>query len=54
MKWREGLINVITRDRVIDSDLKKQIDGDRLHISEKHFKKEEIEYCKLILLFQVS
>ena len=53
MKWREDLINVITRDRVIDSDLKRQIDGDRLHISEKHFK-EEIEYCKLILLFQVS
>ena len=39
MKWREDLINVITRDRVIDSDFKRQINENRLHICEKHFKK---------------
>ena len=42
------------RDRVINSDLKEQINEDRLHICEKHFKKEETEHCKLILLLQVS
>ena len=32
IKWREDLINVITRDRVIGSHLKRQIHEDRLHI----------------------
>ena len=32
IKWREDLINVIARDRVIDSHLKRQINEDRLHI----------------------
>ena len=54
MKWTADLINVITRERVIDSNLKRQINEDRLHICEKHFKKEETENCKLIFLFQVS
>ena len=54
MKWRENLINIITRDRVIDSNFKRQINEDRLHICEKHFKKDEIEHCKLIFPFQVS
>ena len=53
IKWREDLINVITRGRLIDSDLKRKTNEDRLHIYEKHFKKEEIEHCKLILLFQL-
>ena len=53
IKQREDLINVITRDRVIDSDLKRQINEDRLHICENYLKKEEIEHCKLILLFQL-
>ena len=54
MKWSEDLINVITRNRVIDGILKRKInESNRPHIREKYFKKEEIEHCKLILLFQV-
>ena len=45
--------DVITRGRLIDSDLKRKTNEDRLHIYEQHFKKEEIEHCKLILLFQL-
>ena len=36
-KWRTDLLNVITKDRVIDSDLKRQIQNDKLSICEKHF-----------------
>ena len=31
-KWRNELVNVITRDREIDQDLRRQIKEDRLHI----------------------
>ena len=48
-KWRRDMINIITRDREIDSDLRRQINEDRLHICEKHFQPDEMYYCKFIL-----
>ena len=54
MKWSENLINVVTRERVIDSDLKRQINEKRLLICEKHFKKKEIERCKLVFKLVVK
>ena len=48
-KWRSDMINIITRDREIDSDLRRQINEDRLHICEKHFQSDEMYYCKFIL-----
>ena len=47
-KWRNDMINIITRDREIDSDLRRQIIEDRLHICEKHFQPDEMYYCKFI------
>ena len=46
------MINIITRDREIDSDLRRQINEDRLHIREKHFQPDEMYYCKFILNLQ--
>ena len=43
------MINIITRDREIDSDLRRQIFEDRLHICEKHFQPGEMYYCKFII-----
>ena len=43
------MINIITRDREIDSDLRRQINEDRLHICEKHFQPDEMYYCKFLL-----
>lgn len=50
-KWREDLISVILRDRDKDSNLKRQIDNDRLHICEKHFTTDQMYFCKYISLF---
>ena len=47
-KWRNYMINIITRDREIDSDFRRQINEDRLHICEKHFQSDEMYYCKFI------
>ena len=34
-KWRNDMTNIVTRDREIDSDLRRQINEDTLHICEK-------------------
>ena len=41
-KWRKELINVITKDRVIDEALRKQIASNNLHICEKHFSEDQL------------
>lgn len=41
-------INVITKDRVVDQNLQRQIDNSQLYVCEKHFKEEEIETGLLI------
>lgn len=45
-KWRGDLLCVITRDRVLDSSLKKQIEKDTVHICEKHFTEDQLYTCK--------
>ncbi len=47
-KWRNEILNVITRDRVIDTNLKKQIEEDRLYVWEQHFAPNELYYCKYL------
>ena len=43
-KWREKLIHIITKDRVIDHALKKQITDRKLHVCEKHFPQSCVNY----------
>ena len=40
--WRGKLVNVITKDRVMDSALRNQIEKQNLHICEKHFTEESL------------
>ena len=48
-KTREAWISVITKDRgVVVQSLRQQINSGNLHVCEKHFKKEEYEWCKRI------
>ena len=42
MVWREKLINVITKDRVIDKKLRVQTEKRTLHICEKHFSQSQL------------
>ena len=36
------MINIITKDRVVDQSLRKQIESDKLYICERHFSKEQL------------
>ena len=45
-KTRVAWINVITKDRVVDDNLRSQINSGNLYVCEKHFKKEEYDCRK--------
>ena len=52
VKWKSEILNIITRDRIVDSDFKALIENDKVYICERHFKPEEIEYTsKYILMY---
>ena len=52
-RTREAWLQVITKDRVVDKSLRRQIDSGELYVCEKHFKPEEVECRKCIYLFVV-
>ena len=41
-KWRKEIMNVITRDRKLNENFKKQISGNNVFICEKHFSSDQI------------
>ena len=45
-EWRSELTGQILKDRVIDENLKHQIESGNLYICEKHFIPDCIEHCK--------
>ena len=45
-EWRSKLLNIVTKYREIDENLKRQIDGDTVHICQKHFTDDQICFCK--------
>ena len=45
--WREKLIDIITRERIVDADLKGQIKRRTLFICEKHYAQNQINRRKL-------
>lgn len=49
-EWRAKLLNLITRDRLMDESFKKQLDADRIYICERHFSQEQLYICKYIFL----
>ena len=49
-KTREAWINIITKDRVVDENLRRQINNGNLYVCEKHFKKEEYDCRKYNLI----
>nr|XP_047126212.1 uncharacterized protein LOC124807816 [Hydra vulgaris]XP_047126213.1 uncharacterized protein LOC124807816 [Hydra vulgaris]XP_047126214.1 uncharacterized protein LOC124807816 [Hydra vulgaris]XP_047126215.1 uncharacterized protein LOC124807816 [Hydra vulgaris]XP_047126216.1 uncharacterized protein LOC124807816 [Hydra vulgaris]XP_047126217.1 uncharacterized protein LOC124807816 [Hydra vulgaris]XP_047126218.1 uncharacterized protein LOC124807816 [Hydra vulgaris]XP_047126219.1 uncharacterized p len=42
VQWRKKLSEIISKDRLIDSALRKQIASESLHICERHFKEDEV------------
>ena len=49
MSWRKAMLNVITRDRVVDSDFRRQINNDKVYICERHFLPGDLYICKSII-----
>ena len=45
-KWRREMLNVITKDRVVDANFKKQIENDHVYVCEKHFMECDMYICK--------
>ena len=45
-QWRKDMLSIITKDRVIDERFQKMIDKNNVFVCEKHFKKEDLYYCK--------
>ena len=43
---RNAWIKVITRDRVVDENFRRQIDSGNVYVCKRHFKTEEIECRK--------
>ena len=43
-EWREKLIHIITRDRVVDSQLQQQIQKRNLFICERHYREDQKFY----------
>ena len=42
IKWRKNLEDIIKKDRVLDENLKKQIENQNLHICQLHFTQDLI------------
>ena len=45
-EWRNELINVITKDRVIDDGLKRRIACTQFSICERHFTEDQFWTCE--------
>ena len=45
-KWRRELLNIVTKDRVVDENLQCQIDANKIYICEKHFCEDQFWICK--------
>ena len=45
-KWRKEMLNVITKDRVVDETFTKQIEKDHAYVCEKHFRECDMYMCK--------
>ena len=53
IKTRDEWVRVITRNREIDKDLRRQINAGTLHVCEKHFEEKCInkrKYCNVCLV----
>lgn len=53
-EWRKEFLAVITRDRMVDEKFKEQILKNNVYVCEKHFKKEDLLYCKLHTLSNLT
>ena len=52
--WRKRLVKAITKDRILDDNLRRQIKEQTLHICQLHFTEDLLYYGKYIYIFELS
>ena len=45
-RWREKLVNIVTKDRVVTPGLREQIQKRNIHICERNFEESKLIRCK--------
>ena len=45
-EWRREMLNIITKDGVVDANFKKQVENDHVYVCEKHFRECDMYICK--------
>ena len=45
--WRREWLGILLKTRVEDANFKRQIEADTVYTCELHFKKEDIDICKI-------
>ena len=45
VNWRKNIVDMITKIRVVDASLKRQIERKSLHFCEKHYPEEKLIRC---------
>ena len=43
-QWRADLVNIVTKDRVVDKALKNQLADNNIHICKKQFREDQIYF----------
>ena len=46
VNWRKNIVDIITKIRVVDVSLKRQIERKSLHFCEKRYSEEKLIRCK--------
>ena len=46
VNWRTNIVDMISKIRVVDASLKRQIERKSLHFCEKHYSEEKLIRCK--------
>ena len=53
-EWRAEFLSVVTRDRLLDSNLKQLILKNAVYICERHFDSSQIYRCEYIICFLIA
>ena len=54
MSWSKAMLNVISRETVVDSDFGPQINNGKVYVCERHFLPGDLYICKFISKLAMS
>lgn len=54
MSWRKTMLNVITKDRLVESDFQQQINKKKVYVCERYFLPSDTYVCKFISKYVIA